>query len=206
MAPIMAVVAILQKTVACDLHRDGAEALANFHSNHVAQRCPESRAPVETVVLTEAAILGGDESLLDVLRHIPEGDVETANDRETPDQAVCAVQYATTFAGVIRANLDGRRAAGESTGRQPPVEAPDSRYGQGKREHPPLPDCDRARGALVAEGCSEVADAGSYALDDGGHFRERKAVAMGYPGWYSLRYRRFPAGDLAPDPATRSTI
>ena len=62
-------------------------------------------SPIETVVVVEAPILGGDEGLLHVGRDLAQLDVDPPDDREPADQAPILVDDPAPFPGMKSANL-----------------------------------------------------------------------------------------------------
>ena len=127
----------------------------------------EEAAPVEPVVLVEAAVLGGEECLPHVQRDRVERHVHAAHDRDAAEEAVAAVEDLASFAGPERADLAARRAAGEAAGRQPRVEQHDADAGERERsERTPLPAHPDARG--LARGVEALAEHGDPILQTAG--------------------------------------
>src|SRR4051812_24774627 len=108
--------------VAGDLHRDRAEALANSEVPHVRGDGAKESAPVQPVVLVEAAVLGGEEGLAHVQGDRVEWDVDPAHDGDAAEEAVVPVDDPAALAGTEAADLGAGRAALEAAGRQPGVE------------------------------------------------------------------------------------
>src|SRR4051812_2084865 len=119
-------IAVDEKTIMGDLHRDGAEALPHSSRARVSERGPKERAPVEPVVVVEAAILGGDKGGANMLGHVGQRYVDAPHHGQAPDQPAVAVEDATALARVKGADLVAARAARESAGGQPGIKDEDA--------------------------------------------------------------------------------
>ena len=122
--------------VARDLHGDRAESLAHAERADVAETGAHEAAPVEPVVVVEAAILGGEERLAHVLRHLLDRHVDAADDREPAHEPTLAVEDLAALGRPERADLVARRAAVEAAGAQPHVERADAHDREEKRSEP----------------------------------------------------------------------
>ena len=79
-----------EERVARHLHGDRAEPFAHAHVADVGGRGAEQAAPVEPVVLVEAAVLGGEERLPHVQRDRVERDVHAPHDGDAAEESVAA--------------------------------------------------------------------------------------------------------------------
>src|SRR4029078_9173358 len=104
-------IAILQEAVVRHLHRDRAEALTDAARAEITQNRAEDAAPVEAVVVVEAAILGGDESVAYLLRHCGNRYVDAAHILEVTEEPARPVIHVAAFARMEGADLGGARAS-----------------------------------------------------------------------------------------------
>src|SRR5207237_5852805 len=100
-----AVVAADEKAVARHLHRDGTEAFTHTHRRDVANDGAADATPIDAVMIEEAMILGGDECLPHGFGDLRQRNVDAAPDGQMSDEMVVLVEYASAFAGAIRAHL-----------------------------------------------------------------------------------------------------
>src|SRR5438105_12874214 len=105
-----------------DLHRDRAEPFANAQRAHIAHQRAHEAAPIESVMVVEAAILRSDEGLLDIRWHFPQLDVHAPNDREAADQATVFVDDSAALTWMEGTNFGGARAPRVAAGEEPRVD------------------------------------------------------------------------------------
>src|SRR5438067_11249180 len=80
-----AVIAVGEKAVVDDLHRDRAEPLPHAERADVPHEGAHEASPVEPVVVIEAAVFRRDEGLLDVARNVAQLHVDPTYDRKAAD-------------------------------------------------------------------------------------------------------------------------
>src|SRR5690349_14046200 len=137
-----AVVPVGEEAVVYHLHRDRAEPFANAKRTDIAEERAQEAAPIESVVLVEAAVFCRDERLLDVRRNVAKIDVDAAYDRQMADEPPIPVDDVAAFARMEGPNLRGRRTAGVSACEEPAVDgghSHDRRTERGKA-NPVTPD------------------------------------------------------------------
>ena len=141
------VVAADEEAVARHLHRDGAEAFAHAHRRDIANDGTADAAPVDAAMIEEAAVLSGDERLLDRLGDLRQRDVDAAHDGQVSNEPVALIQDTSAFTGPVGAHFGAAGTTLVAAGEEPAVERQnsDNRCAE-NRELPPLTPHPHARG------------------------------------------------------------
>ena len=92
--------------------------------------------PVESIVLIEASVFGGDEGVSHELRHHRDRNVHSADVFEVTEELRVAVIYIAAFGWMEGADFCGSWAAVKPTGAKPSVERDDAGAGDNEQAEP----------------------------------------------------------------------